>query len=102
MTLPPVILAVLACFESAFTTPTFEKAGWLVVGTLLARGRRTVAATLRYLGWQDQSNFNKYHDTVAQFLKPGWPKRQSGKRAFWLVPDRLATLSLALNPEPPP
>lgn len=66
MTLPSVILAVLACFESAFTTPTFEKAGWLVVGTLLARGRRTVAAALRYLGWQDRSNFNKYHHVLSR------------------------------------
>ncbi len=47
MFLPPAILTVLSYFQPAFSKPTFNKAALLVVGTLLARGRRTVAMALR-------------------------------------------------------
>ena len=40
------ILSVFSHFRSAFTRPTWEKVQVLVTGTLLARGRRTVAAAL--------------------------------------------------------
>jgi hypothetical protein len=38
------ILPVLAIFENAFTAPTQEKAQTLIVGTLLARCLREIAA----------------------------------------------------------
>ena len=66
MFLPKTIISVLAYFQSAFTAPTFYKAIGLVVGTLLARGRRTVAVALRYLGLAHYSNFNKYHQVLSQ------------------------------------
>ena len=57
---------MLASFQPAFTTPTFHKAIRLVIGTLLARGRRTVATALRYLGLAHRSNFNKYHQVLSR------------------------------------
>jgi hypothetical protein len=44
MPVSPEILPVLAIFENAFTAPTWEKAQTLIVGTLLARRRREIAA----------------------------------------------------------
>src|SRR5689334_13670662 len=66
MFLPKTIISVLAFFQPAFTAPTFHKAIGLVVGTLLARGRRTVAMALRYLGLAHRSNFNKYHHVLSR------------------------------------
>ena len=42
MTLPAEIIPVLAHFAPAFTTPTYQKALLLIVGVILAKGRRTV------------------------------------------------------------
>jgi hypothetical protein len=44
MSLPSPIITVLAHFQPLFTAPTWKKVVTLLVGTLLARGRRTVAA----------------------------------------------------------
>ncbi|MCW5969633.1 MAG: hypothetical protein KIT57_14080 [Blastocatellales bacterium] len=61
MSLSPEIVTVLAIFQSAFTTRTWEKAQVLIIGTLLARGRRTVAAALRQMGRGDEADFSLYH-----------------------------------------
>ena len=42
MLLPTEIIAVLAHFAPAFTTPTYQKALVLIGGVILAKGRRTV------------------------------------------------------------
>ena len=55
MSLSPEIVTVLAIFQSAFTCPTWDKAQVLIIGTLLARGRRTVTAALRQLGRVDEA-----------------------------------------------
>ena len=64
MSLSPEILSVLAIFQSAFTSPTWEKAQVLIVGTLLARGRRTVTAALRLMGRGQQADFSLYHQVL--------------------------------------
>ena len=44
MFLPAEIIPILAQFAPVFTAPTYQKALLLVVGTILAKGRRTVTA----------------------------------------------------------
>ena len=44
MPVSPEILPVLAIFENAFTAPIREKTQTLIVGTMLARRRREIAA----------------------------------------------------------
>ncbi len=48
MSLPTDIIVVLAHFEPCFTQPTWHKAMVLLIGTFLARGRRTVTTALRF------------------------------------------------------
>src|SRR5918994_7217594 len=43
------IMRVLCAFESACSQPTWSKVQGLLIGTLLARGRRTVTAALRQM-----------------------------------------------------
>lgn len=38
----------------------------LIVGTLLARGRRTVTAALRQMGLHDAPNFSLYHHVLSR------------------------------------
>ncbi len=64
MFLPPTIIAVLSVFRPAFTRPTYQKMVVLVVGTLLARGRRTVASALRQMGLHHDSTWAKYHHVL--------------------------------------
>jgi hypothetical protein len=61
MSLPEPIIALLASFQPVFTHPTWQKALVLLVGTLLARGRRTVTVALRHMGLEETANFSTYH-----------------------------------------
>ena len=64
MPLSPEIVTVLAIFQSAFTYPTWEKAQVLIMGTLLAHGRRTVTAALRQMGRSEETDFSRYHQVL--------------------------------------
>src|SRR5947209_17371966 len=64
MSLPNPIIAVLASFEPLFTAPTWKKVVTLLVGTLLARGRRTVTAALRQMGLQMEPHFSVFHHVL--------------------------------------
>jgi len=64
MFLPAEIITVLACFRPAFSGRTYANGIELVIGTLLARGRRTVASALRTIGKGNESNWSKYHHVL--------------------------------------
>ena len=64
MPLSPEIVTVLAIFQSAFTYPTWDKAQVLIMGTLLAHGRRTVTAALRQMGRSEETDFSLYHQVL--------------------------------------
>ena len=55
------IIHVLSMFSIAFTQPSYEKAKVLIMGTILAPGRRTVAAALRAVGLGQDQPFTNYH-----------------------------------------
>src|SRR5262249_14046708 len=56
-----LLLSILQPFAIEFTAPTFAHALTLVQGTLLASGRRTVAAGLRAVGRGDEQHFTTDH-----------------------------------------
>jgi hypothetical protein len=64
MSLSEPMMSVLSEFESAFSQPTWRKMQVLIVGTLLARGRRTVTTALRQMGLYEASNFSLYHHVL--------------------------------------
>jgi hypothetical protein len=61
MPLPDPIREVLAAFGPLFTAPTWRKLMTLLTGTLVAHGRRTVAAALRHTGNEVETNFSTFH-----------------------------------------
>ena len=64
MFLPAEIIPIIACLRPAFTETTYEKAVELMVGTVLARGRRTVASALRAIGKDQETSWSKYHHVL--------------------------------------
>lgn len=64
MFLPAEIIPVLAHFAPVFTAPTYQKALVLIIGTLLAKGRRTVTSALRAVGHTQTADWAKYHHVL--------------------------------------
>lgn len=64
MSLSNPIIQVLQHFRPAFTRPTWDKALVLVVGTILARGRRTVTAALKQMGLHNDADFALFHQVL--------------------------------------
>src|SRR5256714_11514492 len=64
MPLSETILTVMREFQSAFSQPTWSKVQYLIVGTILARGRRTVTAALRQVGLNEETHFSLYHHVL--------------------------------------
>ena len=77
MPLADPILDALDAFRPEFSRPTWDKAMALILGTILARGRRTVAAALRAMGLQDDPGFSKYHQVLN---RAAWSPRRVARR----------------------
>jgi hypothetical protein len=69
-------------FESAFSQPTWNHVQVLMVGTLLARGRRTVTAALRHMGLRDERNFSTYHQVLN---RAQWSALELSRRLLHLL-----------------
>src|SRR3954468_364992 len=66
---PESVLTALEAFRPEFTPRTWPRATALILGTILARGRRTVAAALRQMGLHDRPDFSSYHQV---FNRAAW------------------------------
>ncbi|MCW5970291.1 MAG: transposase [Blastocatellales bacterium] len=60
-TMPAELMGLIVIFEPLFTKPTWEQAKILILGALLARGKRTVTACLRVVGLSEEKHFQNYH-----------------------------------------
>jgi hypothetical protein len=58
--LPAAIIRVLRQFELLFSERVWEWAAILLVGTILASGKRTVTAALRVMGLSNERQFQNY------------------------------------------
>ncbi len=64
MPFPDPIREVLTVFRPFFTAPTWRKLMTLLTGTLLAQGRRTVAAALHASGNAQAPNWSCFHQVL--------------------------------------
>ena len=75
---------MLDAFRREFSGPTWANVVPLILGTILARGRRTVAAALRQTGLHDDPDFSSYHQV---FNRAAWsPLRLSRRLLHLLIP----------------
>jgi len=91
-TLPPAFARIMIAFRPLFSKRVFANAMVLLVGALLAPGRRTVAAALRATGLARQTTSPKYHRVLS---RAAWSARQ-GSRVL------LAALARTFAPEEGP
>jgi hypothetical protein len=82
MPLPDVIIEVLTTFRPLFTAPTWRKLMTLLTGTLLAQGRRTVAAALRASGNDQVANWSSFHQVLN---RARWSPLAVSRQLFLLI-----------------
>src|SRR3954453_11632161 len=74
---PESALNVLEIFRPEFAPRTWARVVPIALGTILARGRRTVAAALRQMGLHDRPDFSSYHQV---FNRAAWSPRRLARR----------------------
>jgi DDE superfamily endonuclease len=94
MSLSQPIVTVLQAFESAFSQPTWSKVPVLIVGTLFAQGRRTVAAALRQTGLSEALHFSLYHHVLN---RARWSALELSRRLLSLLVRTFVAVGGALT-----
>jgi hypothetical protein len=61
LTLPAELMTIIVIFAPLFSKAVFEYAKVLLVGAILAPGKRTVTSCLRVCGKSQEQNFQNYH-----------------------------------------
>jgi hypothetical protein len=65
-TLPPKMVQALVPFAPLFSKRLWQHAQMLVVGAILAPGKRTVASALRAMGLGGEKRFHRYHRVLSR------------------------------------
>src|SRR5471030_1613023 len=82
---PAKLMSWMQPFGESFTAPTWQHVLVLIVGTILAPGRRTVAAALRVTGLDQDPRFTNYHRVLN---RNRWCSRGIARRLLRLLVDR--------------
>lgn len=82
LNLPSTIMTLLEPFRPIFHQYTWDKVQVLLVGTLLAPGKRTVTAALQAVGLSQESGFAKYHHVLNRAV---WSSRQMSQILLTLL-----------------
>jgi hypothetical protein len=61
LTLPPEIMDVLGAFAPVFSERIWDWGQVLIIGAILAPGKRTVTSILRVMGLRDEQQYQNYH-----------------------------------------
>lgn len=74
--LPKELIPLILAFAPLFSKPVWQSALVLLVGAIVAPGKRTVSAILRVMGMQDEPHFQNYHRTLGRAI---WSSRQASR-----------------------
>ena len=83
---PQILRDCLQSLRSCFTAPTWEHVLVLVMGAVLAPGKRTVSACLRMTGRAEAGNFSSFHQVLN---RARWDARAVARRLLVMIIDRL-------------
>src|SRR5438034_1734229 len=79
-------------FSVAFTRPTFQRVGLLIVGAILALRHRSITAILRTVGPLAKGHFSDFHRVLCCRVWSCWPLgRVLAAMILELIPDRKST-----------
>ena len=82
---PQILCDWLQALRSCFTAPSWEYVLVLVMGAVLAPGKRTVSACLRMTGRAEAKNFSSYHQLLN---RARWDSRAMARRLLVMIIDR--------------
>lgn len=74
--LPKEFMPIILAFATLFSKPVWESVLVLLIGAILAPGKRTVSALLRVMGLQDEPHFQNYHRVLNRAV---WSSRQASR-----------------------
>lgn len=83
---PQILRQWLQAWRTCFTAPSWEHVLVLVMGALLAPGKRTVSSCLRMTGRAGASNFATYHQILN---RARWSSRAVARCLLGMVVERL-------------
>jgi hypothetical protein len=92
-TLPTAIIRVLRPFEAVFSERVWEWVKILLVGTILAPGRRTVTAALRVMGLSEEAQFQNYHRVLN---RANWSSRELSRLLLMALVDGLVAMGVPI------
>ena len=81
-TLPIQMIGLLAPFAPLFSQRVWQNAQLLLVGTILAPGRRTVGSALRAMGLHQYKRFHRYHRVLS---RASWSSREASRILLGLL-----------------
>jgi hypothetical protein len=81
-TLPPKMVQALAPFAPLFSERVFRHARMLLIGAILAPGRRTVSSALRAMGLDREKRFHRYHRVLS---RARWSSLQASRILLGLL-----------------
>lgn len=82
LNLPPTVAALLMVFAPLFSKRVWQSAQVLLIGAILAPGKRTVSAILRVMGLSEAKNFQTYHRVLSRAC---WSSRAVSGRLLRLL-----------------
>jgi DDE superfamily endonuclease len=85
--LPPLFASVLSAFAPLFSRRVWLQAQVLLLGAMLAPGRRTVTSCLRIMGRGGESRFVNYHRVLS---RARWSGREASRLLLGLLVNRFA------------
>jgi hypothetical protein len=81
-TLPPKMVQALAPFAPLFSKRIWQHAQLLLIGTILAPGRRTLSSALRAIGLDQHQSFHRYHRLLS---RASWSSLEVGRVLLGLL-----------------
>lgn len=82
LTLPLELTSVIVSFAPLFSKAVWEHAQVLLVGAILAPGKRTVTSVLRVMGKSDDEHFQSYHRVLNRAV---WSSLAASRRLLGLL-----------------
>jgi hypothetical protein len=95
--MPCEFVALMVAFAPLFSKPVFQHAQLLLIGAILAPGKRTVTSALRVMGLSQDEHFQNYHRVLNRAL---WSSLAAGRILLSLLVGTLAptrTLVMGLD-----
>jgi hypothetical protein len=92
--MPPEIMTLLMPFAPVFQAQTWVKIQELMVGAILAPGKRTISSVLQVLGKSQETSYAKYHHVLN---RAEWSGRELSERLLRLVVGTLGSDPLVVG-----